>query len=182
MDYRILRSRRKTVAIEITPRGEVLVRCPLRFPKREIQSIVDSRRDWIGAHLAKLPPRGDTLSDAELEALAREAKLAIPPRVRRYAEALGVRYVRITIRAQRTRWGSCSAKGNLNFNCLLMLAPEAVLDYVIVHELCHRREMNHSPRFWAAVEAAAPEYRHQHRWLKEHGAALLARLPEPPEK
>jgi len=87
-----------------------------------------------------------------------------------------VTYGRITIRNQKTRWGSCSSKGNLNFNCLLMLAPPEVLDYVVVHELCHRMEMNHSKRFWSLVETVLPDYREQEKWLKGEGAVLLRRM------
>ena len=94
-----------------------------------------------------------------------------------YAPQIGVDYGRITIRCQRTRWGSCSAKGNLNFNCLLMLAPPEVLDSVVVHELCHRREMNHSPRFYALVLRVFPDYHRWDRWLKDNGPALMARIP-----
>jgi predicted metal-dependent hydrolase len=89
-----------------------------------------------------------------------------------------VSYGRITIRNQKTRWGSCSGKGNLNFNCLLMLAPPEVLDYVVVHELCHRREMNHSPRFWALVEQVLPDWRQRRQWLKTHGDALMRRMTQ----
>ena len=89
---------------------------------------------------------------------------------------MGVDYGRITIRAQHTRWGSCSAQGNLNFNCLLMLTPDDVKAYVVVHELCHRKEMNHSARFWAEVERVLPGYRESRRWLRENGGALICRL------
>ena len=85
-------------------------------------------------------------------------------------------YGRITIRNQRTRWGSCSVKGNLNFNCLLMLTPPQVLDSVVVHELCHRKEMNHSPAFYEHVLRVFPEYRKWDKWLKENGAAIMARM------
>ena len=94
----------------------------------------------------------------------------------RLAPLVGVSIHRVTIRCQRTRWGSCSAKGNINLNCLLMICPEEVRDYVVVHELCHRREMNHSPRFWAEVERVMPDYRRHRRWLKEEGSALMGRL------
>lgn len=180
MDYTLIRSRRKTVAIEITCRGEILVRAPLRMAKRDIQRFVASRRDWIEAHLARINQRPvvPVLTEAELQTLARQAKEIIPGKAAHYASAMGVTFGRITIRAQRTRWGSCSAAGNLNFNCLLMLTPEDVLDYVIVHELCHRKEMNHSPRFWSEVETVLPDYRTRRKWLKDQGAALMARLPE----
>ena len=95
-----------------------------------------------------------------------------------YAPRIGVSYGRITIRSQRTRWGSCSAQGNLNFNCLLSLCPEEVRDYVVIHELCHRKEMNHSPKFWAEVEKVMPDYARHRKWLKENGGSLIARLPE----
>ena len=95
----------------------------------------------------------------------------------RQAPRLGVRYGRIRIAAQRSRFGSCSARGTLSFNWRLALAPEAVFDYVAVHELCHLREANHSPRFWALVEAARPDYRRPRAWLREHGSELLAYRP-----
>ena len=89
---------------------------------------------------------------------------------------MGVDYGQITIRSQKTRWGSCSSKGNLNFNCLLLLAPPEVLDYVVVHELCHRKEMNHSPRFWAEVARVMPDYKVRRKWLKDNGNGLMQLL------
>ena len=113
----------------------------------------------------------------EIEAFARKALTVIPEKVRKYAPLVGVDYGRITIRNQRTRWGSCSSKGNLNFNCILMLFPEEVIDYVVVHELCHRKHMNHSAAFYAEVGRVFPEYRRCQRWLKENGGLYLSRLP-----
>ena len=179
MDYTLIRSRRKTLSVEITPRGEILVRAPARMAKRDIESFLASRHDWIRAHLAKLEPAPEPLTPEQLRHLSAEAKRIIPEKAARYADLLGVTFGRISIRSQRSRWGSCSAQGNLNFNCLLMLAPEEILDYVIVHELCHRREMNHSQKFWAAVEQILPDHRRYRQWLKAHGAGLLARLPDP---
>ena len=176
MEYRILRSRRKSIAIEITPRGEVLVRAPSRMAKRDIQHFVESRQDWISVHLAKIP-KVTPLTEEEHKALIRSAKKQIPDRIAFYAKKINVTYGRITIRSQRTLWGSCSASGNLSINCLLMLVPAEIQDYVIVHELCHRKEMNHSPRFWAEVERVLPDYRQQRQWLKENSASLIARRP-----
>ena len=90
------------------------------------------------------------------------------------ANVLGVEAGRIQVRDQRTRWGSCSAAGNLSFNWRLVLAPFEVLDYVVVHELCHLVEPSHGQRFWSIVEQRRPRYREARRWLHDHGHALLA--------
>ncbi len=92
-----------------------------------------------------------------------------------YARQMQVSYGRVAVKDQKTRWGSCSAKGNLNFNWRLILAPGEVLDYVVVHELAHRREMNHSVRFWNLVESVLPDYQQRKRWLKENGDRLMGR-------
>ena len=178
--YRMIRSDRRTVAIQITPAGEVLLRCPKGMPKREAEAFLESKGPWIRKHLEKMPrqPENARLSAEEVGELARQAAEDIPQRVARFAPAVGVSAGRITIRSQKTRWGSCSAKGNLNFNCLLMLCPQEVRDYVVVHELCHRKQLNHSAAFWAEVAAVMPEYARHRAWLKENGGALIARLPE----
>lgn len=102
------------------------------------------------------------------------ARVLITARTEHWSDALGIPYKRIAIRSQRTRWGSCSAKGNLNFNWRLAAAPAAVLDYVVIHELCHLRELNHSRDFWAHVRAACPDYKSHRRWLRENTAALMS--------
>ncbi len=180
MEYRLIRSNRKTISIQITPEGEVVVRCPNRLPRREVDRFIDSKAHWIEAHLNKAAQNTAVpkLTPQELKRLAESAAAEFPLRTAHFAPLVGVTRGRITIRAQHTRWGSCSSKGNLNFNCLLMLAPEFVRDYVVVHELCHRKEMNHSRNFWAEVERVLPDYRTAKQWLKEHGSSLMARLPE----
>ena len=176
------RSRRRTISVEITPRAEVLVRAPASMSDARIRTFLQEREGWIRKHLKKQRdyleshPMEEPLSGKELRALAEQALKAIPPKVAAYAERMGVSYGRITIRNQRTRWGSCSSKGNLNFNCLLMLAPEDVLDYVVVHELAHRREMNHSRRFWNIVSEVIPDYKAKVAWLLENGGALMDRI------
>ncbi len=180
--YKVLRSRRKTVSLEITPAGEVLIRAPLRATEASLRAFAESRRDWIAKHLALWRERQAAalprLAPEEEARLRAEAKLLFPRRAARFAPLLGVEYGRISVRGQHSRWGSCSAKGNLNFNYLLLLAPPEVLDYVVVHELCHRKEMNHSKRFWALVGSQIPDWRAKRAWLREHGQELMARLPE----
>lgn len=116
------------------------------------------------------------LTREDIHILAKEALRVIPERVAYYAPKVGVTYRRITIRNQRSRWGSCSGKKNLNFNCLLMLAPPEVLDSVVVHELCHLLEMNHSKKFYEQVLRVYPDYYRDHEWLKTHGEKLLRRM------
>lgn len=180
--YQLIRSRRKTVSIQITPTGEILVRCPLRLSRQTVDAFIQEKQPWIEAHLAKQAAQGTAipLTPEEQERLAAQARLFFQARVDFYAPKVGTDYGRITVRMQRTRWGSCSAKGNLSFNCLLMLCPQEVRDYVVVHELCHRLEMNHSRRFWAQVQRALPEYAASRKWLREHGDSLIARLPLKP--
>ena len=177
MEYEVIRSRRRTAALEIK-NGKLLVRAPLLMSNARIAALVQEKWAWIEKRLAKAQAlqTAEKLTPEELRALAKQAAQVIPQRVRYYAPQIGVSYGRITIRAQRTRWGSCSAKGNLNFNCLLMLAPPGVLDSVVVHELCHRKEMNHSERFYAEVLRVFPAYRKHQKWLKDNGDVLMARI------
>ena len=175
-------SKRKTISVEIKHDG-VSVRAPLRMSDAEIQSFLERKKDWLQKHLQKQMERKAAVKDLqpytheELNDLADKALQVIPARVKYYADAIGVDYGRITIRNQRTRWGSCSSKGNLNFNCLLMLMPDDIIDSVIVHELCHRKHMNHSAQFYAEVEKAFPDYQRCRKWLKENGGIYLCRLP-----
>lgn len=118
------------------------------------------------------------MTEEELRALTEQAKPVFFARVGFYAPIVGVSVGRITVRHQKSRWGSCSSKGNLNFNCLLLLAPPEVLDLVVVHELCHLKVMNHSKAFYEELERAYPEWKTWRQWLKDNGAALIARLPE----
>ncbi len=176
IEYTLIRSSRKTVGLQIKD-GKVIVRAPRRLPKAAIDAFVLKHADWIKTHLAKAKAAqgAPKLTENELAELAKAAKQVIPARVAHYASLLGVEYGRITIRTQKTRWGSCSSQGNLNFNCLLMLAPPEVLDSVVVHELCHRKHMNHSKAFYAEIARVMPDYKVRHAWLKQNGAALMAR-------
>jgi len=175
--YKIIRSNRKTMAIQIMPDGEVVVRCPKRMPAETIKGFLESKSPWIEKHrLHSFSSEPEKLTPREIELLREKARTLITERVHFFAPRIGVTYGTITVRAQRTRWGSCSSKGNLNFNCLLALVPPEVLDYVVVHELCHRIEMNHSGLFWAHVEKILPDCKTWRTWLKENGNKLIARL------
>lgn len=177
--YTIIRSRRKTIAIRITREGAVHVLCPQFASKNRIDEIVHSKQDWIEKKLHSLQtlPPVIPFTPEEISALKTQAQKNLSSLISYYAAQIGVSYGRVTVRSQKSRWGSCSAKGNLSFNCLLMLAPPEVIDYVIVHELCHLKQMNHSPKFWDEVEKIMPDYRQAKQWLKETGESLIRRLP-----
>lgn len=177
LTYQLIRSERKTVSLQITQEGELVVRAPKRMAKAEIDRFVESKRGWIEKHAQNREQDVPKMTEAEFDTLVRHALEVIPEVVARFAPVVGVTYGRITIRNQRTRWGSCSAQGNLNFNCVLMRAPDDVLEYVVVHELCHRKEMNHGPKFWTEVERVLPNYRESRKWLSVNGSALIRSLP-----
>ena len=180
MEYELIRSRRRSLALQLKPDGTVLVRAPLRAPIWQIEAFLRQNWDWVERRRARQAalPKVEKLGEEELAALKKRARRVFLARAAYYAPVVGVSYSRITVRSQRTKWGSCSSKGGLNFNCLLLLAPTEVLDYVVVHELCHRLEMNHSARFWAEVERVLPDYAAARQWLRQNGGSLLARLPE----
>ena len=177
--YEIIKSSRKTIAVEVRQDGSVLVRAPRNCPQSRIDTFLKEKQAWV---LAKVEEQKEKeadsmkiqpLSEAEQRLYRDKAREIFEQKVSYYAQMMGVSYGRIAIRDQKTRWGSCSGEGNLNFNWRLIFAPAGVLDYVVVHELAHRKEMNHSPRFWRVVEDTMPEYRKYQKWLKENGRGLL---------
>ena len=180
--YSVVRSRRKSICIEIDRDHNIKVRAPLRMTDSQIQSFVDSRQNWIRSHLEIMQKRisnmsdeknpSTALTDADIKALSEQARIYIPSRVEHFAQIIGVTYGRITIRHQKTRWGSCSSRGTLSFNYRLIYGPAGPLDYVVVHELCHLTHMNHSKDFWNMVERIMPDYRIYKQWLREHGQEL----------
>ncbi len=186
MNIEIIRSARKTIALEITRDLRVLVRAPYRLPDKDIHRLLEAKASWLEKHMKLMKERIKTEEQQkqsitkftleEIRQLANRALTAIPERVAYYAPIVGVQYGRITIRNQVSRWGSCSGKGNLNFNCLLMLTPPDVIDYVVVHELCHRKELNHSKKFWGEVARVLPDYEAPKKWLKNNGSAIIQRL------
>lgn len=181
MDVTVIRSKRKTVAIRVNADLSVTLRVPRFITKKEIEKILEEKEGWIRKHQEEIIRRKEEyeamnvpkLTPSEIRELADKALKYIPDRVAYFAPIVGVNYGRITIRNQKTRWGSCSSKGNLNFNCLLMLAPPEVIDYVVVHELCHRKQMNHSAAFWNEVAKVLPDYKTSVKWLKTEGGMLM---------
>jgi predicted metal-dependent hydrolase len=170
-----VRGHRLNVRFGLPP--ELVVRP--RATEADIDEALDFHRAWLEKQLAKAsqPTLGlDRLTLTEAQG-RREARERIALIVQSEARALGVDVKRITLRDQRSRWGSCSNRGTLSFNWRLVLAPHDVLDYVVVHEVCHLVEHNHSARFWKLVEKRRPSYRDSKRWLDDHGWEILAYQP-----
>ena len=178
----VLYSRRITLGLEIKADGRVCARMPRGIPSQAVMDFIKERQDWIvqkwflmeeKRRVREQRPQPDYAAHPELEAAYRKkARTQLEARAAYYAGLMGVTYNRIAIRAARTRWGSCSAQGNLNFHWKLILMPPEVLDYVVVHELAHRKEMNHSARFWAEVERILPDYKRRRKWLKDYGTQV----------
>ena len=170
-EYTLIRSSRRTLALEITRDCTVIVRAPLRCSRREIDRFVDSRREWIADKLALQHRRRTALAALEPtpeqeQELRRRAAEVIPQRVAHYAPLMGVAPTGIKITSARTRFGSCNGKNSLCFSWRLMLYPAEAVDYVVVHELAHIRHHNHSQDFWRFVEATMPDYRRRQSLLK----------------
>mgnify|MGYP002512559089 CR=1 FL=1 len=180
--YTIIKSFRKSYSITVERDGTVTIRAPFFMSERKIREIFEERKEWIEKAQKKIANRAERLNSLtpitsdEIDSLKAGAKPIIEEKVRLFADKMGVEYGKITIRCQKTRYGSCTAKGNLNFNCLIMLMPEKIIDYVIVHELCHIKEMNHSRRFWNEVESILPDYKERRKWLKLNGNILIERM------
>ncbi|MBR5742107.1 MAG: M48 family metallopeptidase [Firmicutes bacterium] len=166
--YRLIRSNRRTLAIEVRPDGDVIVRAPFIMPRFVVESFVAQREAWIRKSLAKYAerPSEPELTKEETERLRKLAKAYIPPRIEYYANLMGVRPTAVRYTSAKTRWGSCSPKNSLAFSVRLMRKPPEAIDYVVVHELAHIREHNHSKRFWAIVAKYMPDWRERRKLLK----------------
>ena len=169
MTYEIVRSRRRTVALEVTREGRVLVRVPLRMPQGEIERFVASHAAWLEKAQAKVAARQAAhppLTEQEIAALRQRAKEVLPGRVAHYAAIMGVTPTSVKITSARTRFGSCSGKNGICFSLYLMQYPEAAIDYVVVHELAHIRHHDHSPAFYAEVAKVLPDHKERMKLLK----------------
>ena len=182
LTYQIVRSERKTLSVSIQPDCTITVRAPRSVSDSQIRRFLVEKQHWLITKYLEAKQKQETipcsdLTDTQRAALTRRyidaAKEYFPKRVAYFHQFTGGTYSRITIRDQKTRWGSCSSKGTLSFNWRLMLAPPAILDYVVVHELCHLRHMDHSPAFWQAVGEVFPDYAFARKWLRKHGQELV---------
>lgn len=182
--YCYITSSRRSLAIQIKE-GQVIVRAPYGLSQKDSERFLIERQNWILQKLREsknltdalkksAPDSGYTkLQEEALEKRYRElAREYLEKRVLFYQSKTGGIYTSITIRSQKTRWGSCSSRGTLSFNWRLILAPPLILDYVVVHELCHLKHMDHSPAFWNAVAQVMPDYKIRRKWLKQHSREL----------
>lgn len=167
----MIRSRRRTVALVINEEAKLIVRAPLRLPEREIFAFIDRQRSWIERKQAELAarPQPRILTAQERAEARQQAEVKLRERCRYFTELTGLRPKSVRITSAIRRWGSCGAKGTINFSWRLALVPEAVADYVVVHELVHLVEPNHSRSFWAKVRQVMPDFRARRRWLRENG-------------
>ena len=169
MNYKTIYSSRRTLAIEITCDCEIIVRAPYKTSKKLIEDFVIKHESWISSHLKKrinqkeLHPEP---SEEEIKELMLRAVSIIPKKVSHFSEIMNVIPAKVSINHAKTRFGSCSSKGNLNFSCRLMMYPEECIDYVVVHELAHLKHLNHSKDFWKFVEKFMPDYKKRKKLLK----------------
>lgn len=170
------------MSIHIGNDKQVIVKVPIGTSKAVAEDFMRGKKDWIVKHIQKIEAQTalaedmGVLTEENIRAIKKKAKVLIPQRVEYYSKLSGISYNRIFIRLQKSRWGSCSSEGNLNFNCLLVLMPLEILDSVVVHELCHRRHMNHSKAFYDEVLKIFPDYKKCDKWLKQYGGAYFKRL------
>lgn len=163
--FPVIRSDRKTVSLQVKPGGVVEIRAPKRLPPSYIQQFVLEREEWLRRALENSPPAKRDLTEEQQKSFRKLAKELLPPLVEYWASRMGVRPAGMRITSAKTRYGSCSGKGNLNFSLYLMGSPMEAIEYVVVHELCHLRHMNHSKAFWAEVAAYLPDYKERKKKL-----------------
>lgn len=169
MEYKIIYSKRKTVAVQVTPDGEVLVKAPKGTPKKHIEETVIRYSDWIEKAQKKVLGKKIGMKEASAEEeklLRKKAKELLPEKVNYYSDLLGVKPTRLTVTGARTRFGSCSGKNSISFSFYLMRFPEEAVDYVVVHELCHIIHHNHSKEFYKEIEKILPDYKKRKKLLE----------------
>ena len=170
MEYRIVRSGRRTLALEVGRDLTVTVRAPLHTKKAEIERFVLQHQGWLQKALSKQQSRSlniAAIGEEQLPLLKAAAEQYIPPRVQYFAKRMQLTPSAVKINSAKTRFGSCSAKNSLNFSCRVMIYPPEIIDYVIVHELAHIKHHNHSRAFYALIAEFLPDYKERILFLKE---------------
>ena len=168
-EYKVVYSERKTIAITFDKDGSLLLRAPIGTKKKKLESIIQDHAAWIDKHQARAIQKAEAEENLTLEsisALKQAAKKQLIPLTEYYAKLLGVSYGKITVTSAKTRFGSCSSEGNIAYSYRLMLFPSEAQEYVVVHELCHRIHMNHSPAFYRTIEKILPDYKERRKLLK----------------
>ncbi len=169
MMYEVKYSKRRTLALSVKD-GKLTVRAPLGTPRAKIERAVIEHKAWIEKHIKLSEDKAERHPEPTAEeeiALRKKAREILPAKTAYFADIMGLKYGRITITGAKGRFGSCSSKGNISYSYRLMTYPEAAIDYVVVHELAHLVEMNHSKRFYAIVEKILPDYKERRKLLKE---------------
>lgn len=172
MQYELIRTKRRTVGIYITKNGTVVVRAPAGLRLGLIDKFVEEKKDWINTHLRRYEKEHAdcqqiTLNKEQVAQAKVNAKTYFQKRCAYFAPLLGVTYEKVKVNGAKTRWGSCNAQGDINFTYRLFFLPQELSDYVVVHELAHRKQMNHSKAFWNIVEKAMPDYKWRNKALKQ---------------
>ena len=168
MDFEIKYSKRRTVSIQVKD-GIVILHSPFGVTEEKLSSIASSHKEWIEKQLAKQRKKSEKYPEPTKEEENRLRSLArkiLPTKLEYYSKIMGLKYGRVTITGAKTRFGSCSSKGNIAFSFRLMRYPDEAIDYVVVHELAHLKEMNHSKRFYQIIEKVLPDYKQRKRLLK----------------
>ena len=165
MKYELIRSRRKTMSLEVTRDRRLVVRAPLQAKKEEIDAFVAKHEAWAQKHLATMPPPLPEPTAEEIAALKRRAAEILPGKVAHWSAVTDLKPTGLKITTARRRYGSCSGKNSLCFSCFLMRCPEEAIDLVVVHELCHIKEKNHGPGFYALLGHYLPDYRERKKLL-----------------
>lgn len=168
--YRLIRSARRTVSVEVTREGEVIVRAPQRMPRAAIDAFLENHRNWVTeklAHQRALAEKYPEPDATEAEALKKRARKVLPARVCYYAQMMRVSPAWVKITSARKRFGSCGAENGLCFSWRLMRYPDAAIDYVVVHELAHITQKNHGRAFYRLIEQVLPDYRERAAMLRE---------------
>ncbi len=168
-EYRIIESARKTVCVQITQNGDVIVRVPYRYPTEKIEKIVNENSSWI--EKTKLKQKENLsnyieLSSEDIKKLKKLAEKKIKEKVEYYSKLMGVKPIGVKITSAKKRFGSCNAENSLCFSYMLMLYPDEAIDYVVVHELAHIKHHNHSKAFYNCVKEHIPDYKYREKLLK----------------